>query len=159
MRLGAGLAGGAIPETDHETNVGGAVRTETIPMASGARPTTHPLPPREGRARGGGRMPSLAPIFPPPPAPARQGLGGQGARCAPKQSIWRAGRDPAINTNPLRFDTDDDGLADGDEDANHNGRVDSGESTPGSMGNVFGETPELLTNPLVAFSGRQQPAV
>jgi hypothetical protein len=33
-------------------------------------------------------------------------------------------------TNPRRRDTDHDGLADGGEDRNHNGRVDRGETNP-----------------------------
>jgi len=38
--------------------------------------------------------------------------------------------DPTTTTNPLDADTDDDGIADGDEDKNHNGRVDAGETDP-----------------------------
>ncbi|WNG44405.1 OmpA family protein [Archangium minus] len=36
--------------------------------------------------------------------------------------------DPSTTTNPKKIDTDGDGLKDGDEDQNHNGRLDSGES-------------------------------
>ena len=35
-----------------------------------------------------------------------------------------------LGTDPLDADTDDDGIIDGDEDINHNGRVDSGETNP-----------------------------
>lgn len=38
--------------------------------------------------------------------------------------------DPSSTTDPLEADTDGDGLIDGMEDANHNGRVDSGETDP-----------------------------
>ena len=40
--------------------------------------------------------------------------------------------DPATTTNPLLADTDGDGTSDGDEDLNHNGQVDPGESDPNS---------------------------
>ena len=38
--------------------------------------------------------------------------------------------DPATKTDPLNADTDGDGLKDGEEDKNHNGRVDAGETDP-----------------------------
>ncbi len=38
--------------------------------------------------------------------------------------------DPTTTTDPLDLDTDGDGISDGDEDINHNGRVDSGETDP-----------------------------
>lgn len=41
-------------------------------------------------------------------------------------------REVALGTNPLDADSDDDGLADGVEDANHNGVVDPGERDPRS---------------------------
>ena len=41
-----------------------------------------------------------------------------------------ADADPTTQTNPLDRDTDGGGLRDGAEDANHNGRVDAGESDP-----------------------------
>ena len=41
-----------------------------------------------------------------------------------------ADADPASRTLPVVLDTDGDGIADGLEDANHNGRVDAGESNP-----------------------------
>ena len=36
-------------------------------------------------------------------------------------------------TLPLNNDSDADGLSDGEEDANHNGRVDDGETDPNSF--------------------------
>lgn len=44
--------------------------------------------------------------------------------------VFISDEDPATSTDPNDVDTDDDGLADGIEDANHNGRVDDGESDP-----------------------------
>ncbi|WP_437297178.1 hypothetical protein [Sorangium sp. So ce426] len=41
-----------------------------------------------------------------------------------------ADADPTTKTNPLDADTDDGGVADGVEDANHNGAVDEGETDP-----------------------------
>jgi hypothetical protein len=41
--------------------------------------------------------------------------------------------DPSTTTDPLVADTDGDALKDGEEDANHNGRVDSGETDPNSL--------------------------
>lgn len=38
--------------------------------------------------------------------------------------------DPTTKTDPLNADTDGDGVKDGDEDINHNGRVDAGETDP-----------------------------
>ena len=38
--------------------------------------------------------------------------------------------DPATKTDPLNADTDGDGLKDGEEDKNHNGRVDARETDP-----------------------------
>lgn len=38
--------------------------------------------------------------------------------------------DPATTTNPLNTNTDGDGVKDGDEDTNHNGRLDDGETDP-----------------------------
>jgi hypothetical protein len=38
--------------------------------------------------------------------------------------------DPSTHTDPLKADTDGDGIKDGDEDKNHNGRVDAGETNP-----------------------------
>lgn len=38
--------------------------------------------------------------------------------------------DPATTTDPLNNDTDGDGLSDGEEDPNHNGKIDQGEKDP-----------------------------
>lgn len=43
---------------------------------------------------------------------------------------YQADADPSSETSPIRNDTDEDGLLDGDEDANRNGRVDPGETDP-----------------------------
>lgn len=43
---------------------------------------------------------------------------------------FQADSDPQTGTNPNDADSDDDGLLDGEEDANHNGRVDAGEPNP-----------------------------
>ncbi len=45
-------------------------------------------------------------------------------------NIFVPDADPASVTDPLNTDTDNDGISDGDEDINHNGSVDSGESDP-----------------------------
>ncbi len=45
-------------------------------------------------------------------------------------SRFRADADPRTHTNPRRRDTDGDGVSDGREDRNHNGRVDRGERDP-----------------------------
>ena len=50
-----------------------------------------------------------------------------GAACSPVPSI---DLNPTTKTNPLIADTDGDGLLDGVEDANKNGRVDEGETDP-----------------------------
>jgi hypothetical protein len=47
--------------------------------------------------------------------------------------IFQPDLDPSNTTDPLDPDTDRDGLRDGEEDANHNGRFDSGESDPNSL--------------------------
>ena len=45
--------------------------------------------------------------------------------------------DPAKTTDPLAADSDGDGTSDGQEDLNHNGRLDSGETDP--CGNLIGD--------------------
>ncbi len=47
-----------------------------------------------------------------------------------KLSIFQPDLDPSTTTDPLDADSDNDSLLDGQEDANHNGRVDSGETDP-----------------------------
>jgi len=44
--------------------------------------------------------------------------------------IFQPDLDPSTTTDPLDEDTDNDGLLDGEEDTNHNGRVDPGEMNP-----------------------------
>ncbi|MFP4446138.1 MAG: C25 family cysteine peptidase [Desulfosudaceae bacterium] len=44
--------------------------------------------------------------------------------------VFQPDLDPDTTTDPLNTDTDGDGLDDGREDANHNGRVDDGETDP-----------------------------
>jgi hypothetical protein len=45
-------------------------------------------------------------------------------------SLFVPDADPTTTTAPIRTDTDGDGAPDGTEDANHNGRVDAGETDP-----------------------------
>jgi hypothetical protein len=61
-------------------------------------------------------------------------------------AVFQPDLDPSTTTNPLDSDTDDDGLLDGQEDANHNGRVDPGESDPNIIAN----------RPPAAFAGIDQ---
>ena len=51
--------------------------------------------------------------------------------------------DPSTATSPVAPDTDGDGVNDGLEDANHNGRIDPGESDP-----IDPESPVLMTVPV-----------
>jgi hypothetical protein len=44
---------------------------------------------------------------------------------------WQPDADPSTRTDPLSADTNGDTIPDGQEDANHNGAVDAGESNPG----------------------------
>ncbi|WP_224244180.1 beta strand repeat-containing protein [Hyalangium gracile] len=53
-----------------------------------------------------------------------------------------ADADPATSTAPLLPDTDKDGRKDGEEDANHNGKVDSGETDPNHADTFCAATPE-----------------
>jgi outer membrane protein OmpA-like peptidoglycan-associated protein len=48
----------------------------------------------------------------------------------PSKEHFLADADPATKTDPLDADSDDGGVIDGSEDANRNGRVDSGETNP-----------------------------
>lgn len=50
--------------------------------------------------------------------------------------------DPSTTTDPLLADTDDDGLDDGVEDANRNGRIDLGESDPNDPFSTEGCSPD-----------------
>jgi alpha-tubulin suppressor-like RCC1 family protein len=60
--------------------------------------------------------------------------------------VFQPDLDPTTTTNPLLTDTDNDGISDGIEDANHNGRLDSGESDPA----------HALNSPPVANAGWDQ---
>jgi hypothetical protein len=46
---------------------------------------------------------------------------GQGPLLGTNTNVWRPDADPTTTTNPVDADSDDDGVADGDEDWNHNG--------------------------------------
>jgi hypothetical protein len=52
------------------------------------------------------------------------------ANPATNPGIFQPDLDPSNTTNPLDNDTDNDEMLDGQEDANKNGRVDSGETDP-----------------------------
>jgi hypothetical protein len=55
-------------------------------------------------------------------------------------TVFQPDLDPSTKTYPWDADTDRDGKSDGEEDSNHNGRVDPGESDPnvGNPGNLQG---------------------
>ena len=46
------------------------------------------------------------------------------------EAVFIADADPSTTTNPLDDDSDNDGMLDGDEDKNHNGALNSGETDP-----------------------------
>jgi MYXO-CTERM domain-containing protein len=58
------------------------------------------------------------------------------------KGFFIADADPATSTGPLTPDTDGDGRKDGEEDANHNGRVDSGETDPNHPDTFCSATPQ-----------------
>src|SRR5205807_1914916 len=68
-------------------------------------------------------------------------------------AVFQADADPATHTNPADDDTDDDGLKDGWEDANHNGRVDAGELDPRSADSDQDGLPDGLELGLTAPQG------
>ena len=49
-------------------------------------------------------------------------------------NIWIPDADPSTTTSPFDADSDDGGASDGQEDLNHNGKVDGGESNPNDSG-------------------------
>lgn len=53
---------------------------------------------------------------------------GNGPLLGTDLRVFLPDADPKTNSQPLLWDTDNDGLSDGEEDANHNGAVDSGET-------------------------------
>ncbi|MCP4625526.1 MAG: hypothetical protein GY850_18725, partial [bacterium] len=55
---------------------------------------------------------------------------GTGPLKGTNTNLFQPDLDPSTTTDPLDDDSDNDGLLDGQEDANHNGRVDSGETDP-----------------------------
>lgn len=55
---------------------------------------------------------------------------GEGPLLGTDAALFRPDFDPATATDPLNPDTDGDGVADGAEDLNHNGRFDPGETDP-----------------------------
>jgi hypothetical protein len=61
---------------------------------------------------------------------------GEGPLRATEPTLFTADADPASTTSPLLADTDGDGIGDGQEDANRNGRLDAGESDPASRGDT-----------------------
>jgi hypothetical protein len=69
-------------------------------------------------------------------------------------SFFQADADPYVTTDPTSSDTDGDGLLDGEEDSNHNGAVDSGESSPiDPQNNTSAETPAISNgNVTVTFT-------
>ncbi|MGC4116474.1 MAG: adventurous gliding motility lipoprotein CglD [Myxococcales bacterium] len=55
---------------------------------------------------------------------------GKTVSVATNCSSFKADQDPTTATSPVNADSDGDGVQDGVEDANHNGKVDTGESDP-----------------------------
>ncbi|WP_084511554.1 C10 family peptidase [Desulfatibacillum aliphaticivorans] len=54
--------------------------------------------------------------------------------------VFVADADPSTATNPLEADSDGDGVSDGDEDANHNGMMEVGETDPNrKAGDITGD--------------------
>lgn len=59
--------------------------------------------------------------------------------------VFMPDADPATTTDPRDFDSDNDGRSDGEEDADHNGAVDAGETDP----NVSDRSPAMPWIPLL----------
>jgi hypothetical protein len=59
-------------------------------------------------------------------------------------TIFIPDADPTTTTDPLNPDTDGDGILDGVEDTNHNGRVDIGEKDPSRPNKTLSWLPLLL---------------
>lgn len=53
---------------------------------------------------------------------------GDGPLKGTDKSFFKPDTDPSVNSNPILWDSDEDGLADGEEDADHNGAVELGET-------------------------------
>lgn len=60
------------------------------------------------------------------------------------EDIFQPDVDPSTTTDPLDNDTDNDGILDGEEDTNHNGRLDPGETDPNDNPNKAVPWPLLL---------------
>ncbi len=58
---------------------------------------------------------------------------------------FRPDLDPSTTTNPTNGDSDGDGVSDGAEDANQNGKVDSGELDPKSSSDATGPVAQVCT--------------
>lgn len=83
----------------------------------------------DGR-EGGGRYPSALGATESEGFVDRLGLGLTTAGKDTDLSVFKPDLDPTTQTDPLLDDTDQDGIKDGTEDLNRNGRVDSGEANP-----------------------------
>ncbi|MBW2661796.1 MAG: right-handed parallel beta-helix repeat-containing protein [Deltaproteobacteria bacterium] len=79
---------------------------------------------------------------------------GNGPLLGTDTNVFIPDADPSTTTDPTDPDTDDDGVSDGQEDANHNGRVDAGETDPSdnssrptiillNKGSVLGDSSEI----------------
>jgi hypothetical protein len=55
---------------------------------------------------------------------------GAGPMSGTDMSVFQPDLDPQTQTDALNADTDGDGMDDGEEDTNHNGRLDNGETDP-----------------------------
>jgi len=63
---------------------------------------------------------------------------GEGPLLGTDTEVFIPDADPITTTDPLNPDTDGDGVPDGEEDKNHNGRVDPGETNPRDPPDIFG---------------------
>lgn len=76
--------------------------------------------------------------------------------------VFQPDMDPSTVTDPLTADSDGDGVSDGGEDANHNGRVDAGETNPAVVltrrisGTLYGADGAPFATPVAVkvYSGR-----
>ena len=67
---------------------------------------------------------------------------GGGLLLGTNTNIFIPDADPTTTTDPRDSDTDNDGLSDGEEDANHNGRIDTGETDPNDPLSPADEDPD-----------------
>jgi hypothetical protein len=70
-------------------------------------------------------------------------------------SVFQPDMDPGSTTDATKSDTDEDGMLDGKEDPNHNGRIDPGERDPFVKDYTFISNSAILTNSYMpsAFGG------